>query len=76
MFSLVLFFLFLQKQAAFHIGIDINVNRGHPDGFKADYAAAIREFLFISNVKMGAGKTINLIFHIFLLLHQPYLAGS
>jgi len=68
--SKYLFFLlpfFLDKKAAFHIGIDINIDGRHADGFEADNAAAVREFLFICDIKMLAGKTVDML-HSFIVV--------
>ena len=68
LFSLLSFFL--NKKAAFHIGIDININRRHADGFEANNSAAVREFLFICDIKMFAGKTIDMLcFFIAVISH-------
>jgi hypothetical protein len=52
---------FLNKKTALHIGIYVDINRGHPDGFKADNAAPIRVPLLIGNIKMFTGKTIDML---------------
>jgi hypothetical protein len=56
-----LFLFFGQKKAAFHIGIDINIDRGHTGRFKTDHPAAVRIFLFIGDIKMLARKTIDVL---------------
>jgi hypothetical protein len=49
------------EKAAGHIRIYLNINRRHAGGFKTDDAASVRITLFIGNIKMLAGKTIDLL---------------
>lgn len=52
-------FFFLKKKAARRVGIDKNIHGRHPRRFKADDATPIGKPLFISNIEMLAGKTID-----------------
>lgn len=52
-------YFFLNKKAAWHIGIDGNLNGRHARGFKTDNAASVRISLFIGNIEMLAKETID-----------------
>ncbi len=46
------------EQIAVHFGIGQDVGRWHTNGFEANGAAAVREFILIRDVKVFAVKTI------------------